>query len=373
MAARPRKDGSKDLPPNLYFWSGVWVYRRPDTGQRHTLKGVKDRKVAIAAARELNAMLTPAVAMKAASAAEAVLSATPAGGSFATVMQRFVAEFLPGRKLSARTLADYTDRLERAREHFGAARLIAEIETVDVSAYLDARPANSGNKDRAVLLTLWRFALSKGLATINAVAPTLRARDTKQRTRLSIEAFRAIRAAAAPWFQIALDLALVTLQRRGDLVAIRYDDVRDGCLHVAQGKVEHHGTGRVAQRIGPQLAEIIARSRADAIASPFVLHRMPAKRRREYLAGKEHWSQIEPEMLSREFQRLRDGLHLYDTLPMPERPTFHEIRSLGAALYRDAGADPQDLLGHEDKEMTAHYLAGHWTHFDAIVPLPIEG
>lgn len=373
MAPRPRKPGAMDLPPNLYHYGGSWVYRRPDTGERRTLKGVTDRNLAILAARELNARLQPLAELKARAAAEHVLGDTQSASSFGALADRFVREFLPGRKLAGKTLADYTDRITKLAGHFGAARLVNTIETEEIATYLDARPANSGNKDRALLLMFWKYAMSKGATRNNPVEATFRAHEDKQRQRLDIEAFRAIRSAAEPWFQIALDLAIVTLQRRGDLVGMRYDDIRDGRLYVEQGKVERHGTGRIAQRIGPQLAEIIARSRTDDIASPFIVHRRPLRRRREYLDGKEHWTQVEAEMLSREFQRLRDAQHLYDAVPPAQRPTFHELRSLGAALYRDAGIDPQHLLGHEDAGMTEHYLAGHWTQFEHVATLPITG
>ena len=45
-----------------------------------------------------------------------------------------------------------------------------------------------------------------------------------------------------------------------------------------------------------------------------------------------------------------------------ERPTFHELRALGAWLYEQQGF-PQEyiqaLMGHADVKMTEHYQAGH--------------
>lgn len=48
--------------------------------------------------------------------------------------------------------------------------------------------------------------------------------------------------------------------------------------------------------------------------------------------------------------------------PNVDPPTLHEIRSLGASLYREAGwpeGQVQLLLGHSDIQMTRHYLEGH--------------
>ncbi|WP_133144363.1 tyrosine-type recombinase/integrase [Pseudomonas fragi] len=49
-------------------------------------------------------------------------------------------------------------------------------------------------------------------------------------------------------------------------------------------------------------------------------------------------------------------------MPANERPTFHEIRALGAWLYEQQGFaqdDIQGLMGHADVKMTAHYHSGH--------------
>lgn len=52
----------------------------------------------------------------------------------------------------------------------------------------------------------------------------------------------------------------------------------------------------------------------------------------------------------------------YDHVPAGERPTFHEIRALGAWLYEQQKF-PQEyiqaLMGHADEKMTKHYQEGH--------------
>ena len=58
----------------------------------------------------------------------------------------------------------------------------------------------------------------------------------------------------------------------------------------------------------------------------------------------------------------------FDNIPMNERPSFHEIRSLGIKLYEDQGIDAQKLAGHTDRKMTDKYKEGHeieWTLVEA--------
>ena len=51
---------------------------------------------------------------------------------------------------------------------------------------------------------------------------------------------------------------------------------------------------------------------------------------REQIAAKDHCTSVTPNYLSNEFSKARDAAHAYDHIPATERPTFHEIRALGA-------------------------------------------
>jgi integrase len=84
--------------------------------------------------------------------------------------------------------------------------------------------------------------------------------------------------------------------------------------------------------------------------------------RMDYQTQKEHWTKVSKEMLTREFQRLRDQTGLVDHLAPKKRPSFHEVRALGADQYRVAGRPEksiQRLLGHSSKRMTELYLDRH--------------
>ena len=75
-------------------------------------------------------------------------------------------------------------------------------------------------------------------------------------------------------------------------------------------------------------------------------------------------------MLTRAFANLRDRTSLH---PAVNPPTLHEIRGLGANLYRKAGWEDsavQLLLGHATESMTRGYLDKHKP--DTVVT-PIAG
>ncbi|MDD2750456.1 MAG: tyrosine-type recombinase/integrase, partial [Acidithiobacillus sp.] len=70
--------------------------------------------------------------------------------------------------------------------------------------------------------------------------------------------------------------------------------------------------------------------------------------------------------------RLRDQTGVCNGLRQEQRPSFHEIRALGAELYRQAGWTDdaiQRLLGHSTEKMTKHYLDKHqepWIVTDTV-------
>jgi integrase len=100
-------------------------------------------------------------------------------------------------------------------------------------------------------------------------------------------------------------------------------------------------------------------------ASPYLIHRKPQKARRGSTEGKAHWTCVNPQYLSKAFELARDSAldksdqRRYGHLAAKERPTFHEIRDLGARLCRSQGvpeAAIQALMTHASKRTTQIYL-----------------
>lgn len=351
---RPRTTKNRNLPPNLYRKpSGHFQYRRPDNGQWHGMG--KDRAEAIKAARYLNAQLIQNTSLT-----DRILKPEAKSTPFRAWMRDYEAAWLEGEP-AATTRRQILWQIKTLSDHFGD-QPIAEITTAQIADFLDVRPARMSNVFRARLHDVFNAAIAKGKITVNPVTVTKNKRVKVQRQRLTLEQFQAIRKIADPLCQCLMDLALVTLQRREDLSAMRFADIHDGALHVVQ-----HKTGtKIRIALTPPLERVIASCRASMIASPHVLHH------RRNTPWFKRGQQNSADQLTRLFAKYRNQSGLFDDIDPKTRPTLHEIRSLGARLYKAAGMDPQALLGHKSAAMTEVYIdarANEWVSASAEIDI----
>lgn len=357
MTPRKRSTKNRDLPENLYEARGYYKYRHPVTGQYHKMG--TDRARAIAAANKLNVRLVKPIDL-----VRGVLQAE--AGSIADLVRRYKAErqALEDMKPSTRKLEDY--RLNAIVKGLGHLPTL-ELSVRTCAEWLDGFNGNAYTKHRGSLIKVCRFGVAKGLLETNPAEGTLTnpsSVEKKKRKPMKKEWFDMIHAAAPEWMQVAMDFALITLQRRGDCVTARYTDIEGDVLKVIQAKTEKHGYRAFLRiEIGEGLADVIARSRQIKPVCPYILHRMPLRKHKNDL---DHWAMITPDHLSKTFAQVRDGLPVFQGMPKEERPTFHEIRGLGGKLYLDAGYSDDyvnKLMGHTSQKMTDSYTDQHqeWT------------
>ncbi|VAW64475.1 Integrase [hydrothermal vent metagenome] len=381
--ARPRSKGRKDLPDNLHpvLKSRViyYSYRNPNTGER-TGFGT-NKPLAVKAAKRMNALLYSAdeQVMQLVNMAQqpvelrqsAAQSITQADTLFTGYLEHFKTQTLPRRRnkkglpLSPATLRDYTNQIEHLQASSLGAMSIGFMGSYThsrearklINQYLEQFPDTSSNRRRGLLIQILKQAIGDGECDRNNADDTIKKTEEVKRQRLPLETFQQIYQEAAPWYKNLLDLALQTLQRREDLVVMEFSQIENNQLRFVQIK-----TGQaIAINIGDELGAVIKRCH-DQLASPYLIHYRPMNTRRAKISAKNHWTSVSVDKATKEFSRLRDELGLFKHLPPRERPSFHEIRSLGAELYRKAGwAEEaiQQLLGHTNAKMTQVYLDRH--------------
>jgi len=362
MAARPRTLQNRKLPPNLYPNGKYWRYRNPVTGVMTSIN--RPLEEAIKLARAANLKMAELVVD------DGSLLAVLTGDRLPIVsnlLARFEEDWLPHRSYAARTLEEIKFKLERYRQDLGD-RLIGQLDVLAMAEYLDNFSNNAYTKHRGLWVQIFAFAVAKGLAERNNAELTLVKKEAeKKRQRHTLDGLKVIINAATtpPWLKRAIRLALASLQRRDDIVTWLKSaaDMEKNTLTVSPGKTQGYDNPvHLKITMGATLREVVGECLRSPLASPYLIHYKPKARRREQIDAKDHWTSVTPDYLTKEFSKARDAAHAYDHVPAGERPTFHEIRALGAWLYEQQNF-PQEyiqaLMGHADEKMTKHYQEGH--------------
>ncbi|MEB0008173.1 tyrosine-type recombinase/integrase [Pseudomonas sp. RTB3] len=362
MAARPRDIKNRKLPANLYPNGKYWRYRNPITGLMTSIN--RPLEEAIKLAKAANAKLAPLMVN------DGALLTLLTGDRLPTVsnlLERFADEWVKDRGYATRTLEEIKFKLERYRQDLGD-RLIGQLDVLAVAEYLDGFSNNAYTKHRGLLVQVFSFAVAKGLAERNVAELTLVKKEAdKKRQRHTLEGLmKIVEAKTTPeWLKRAIRLGLASLQRREDIVSWLKTsvDMEANTIMISPGKTQgYENPIHLRIKMGLALREVVSECVRSPIASPYLIHYKPRARRQEQIASKDHWTSVTPNYLTKEFSKARDLAKAYESVPSGERPTFHEIRALGAWLYEQQKF-PQDyiqaLMGHSDVKMTKHYQEGH--------------
>ena len=366
MSPRKRLSKNKGLPDNVYSYVSkgrtYYRYKHPLTGKMHSLGS--DKAQSFAAARVLNTKL-----VKETDIAQRILS--PKAVTLEKLVEKFEEEKLPTMDLVKKSREHYKRRLNRLKTD-KPDWIIGEVTTEDIANYLDESFINDSYiKHRSVLSKLFNFSQNKGYRSDNPVEPTEpKSNVKKQRKRLKLNEYKAIHAIAPDWMKIAMELSLLTLQGRHEVLNMKFTDIKDDYLHVVREKTKKNEWAHLRIKMNPALEALKSRAKRSGIVSPYFVHREPA--RRIAAEGRDHWTQLTLNDFTSRFKEIRDETGLFDHLEPKQKPTFHEIRALGSWLYEKQGFGTgeyvQKLMAHADEKTTEYYQSGHevkWMEVEA--------
>src|SRR5690606_29743010 len=186
------------------------------------------------------------------------------------------------------------------------------------------------------------FAASSGYQTQRPMVDIEKTKQQpRQRLRHNWDGYRKIYEASPDWLQRAQDAALYTLQRRSDLVAIRFDqhiDLKAKTIRVQQQKSRNYDEPvHIAIHMGDELHAAVMAAHWSGINCPHLVHCRPKRSTRKTREAKPHKFAVLPDYLSRAYSEVRDRVGVYNHLPKAQRPGIHSIRALGIWLYTKAG------------------------------------
>lgn len=350
---RPRSPSRKAFPPNLQQnAAGYFSWRDPRSGKSHGIG--RDRQAAFMEARSANAMLAQEESRTLVEKIK--VSDCPALSQW---VDDWIADISTG--LAHKTIKNHKSALSKLKATCGhlSLREITPKMIADVlEGYDKAGQGRMAELMRATSFDLFRAAEVRGHLEVgkNPVTSTKAKGSKVKRTRLSLELFlKVYEQTKKPWLKRAMELALVTSQRRGDVQAMRRTDIVDGHLQVDQRK--SGGLTKLGipltlrlDAVNWSLKEIVERCRTAGLISPHLVHHRKAGGL--YGAGDPLTLNRISNGFAEEMRALAPDLDEGRTLP-----TFHEIRSLAIRLYTlQSGKEfAQTLAGHKDMKTTLLY------------------
>lgn len=179
------------------------------------------------------------------------------------IFDRYEKEELP--KLAPKTQVDYRRIIYKLREVFGDMKP-DDVEPRHVGALLHSTEHKvAANRLVSVLSAVFSKARGRWYVCKNNPCTNVERNETSPRDRyISDEEYKAVYELASPRLQIAMDLAYLTGQRQGDLLALKWEHVHtigvprdEWGVFFQQGK-----TGkRLMVNISPELEEVLKRAR----------------------------------------------------------------------------------------------------------------
>lgn len=270
------------------------------------------------------------------------------GRTLGDVIDRYRLEVLP-KKRSAQTRADEGKALERLKAVFGhmlpdnvTARLCYKY--MDDRRSIDGKPVPVAARHEIALLGhVYAKAIRWGAASSNPVRGMDFGERSAKRKQVPLEQVEALKTLAGERLAVAIDLAVSTGQRRGDLLSLRREQLTDEGIIFEPSKTQDSTGVRVLIEWSPDLKAIVDRAKrlSPQIPGEYLIR---TRRGRRYSA--------------RGFSAIWQRLMAKHVKAGGQRFSFHDLRSVsadGAATAEEA----QARLGHASVQTTKrHYLRG---------------
>jgi len=253
------------------------------------------------------------------------------------LFNRYALEVMPEK--AAATQKTNLREISNLRAVFGKMRP-ADLTAQDIYGYLDARGRTAktrANREVALLAHILRKAVRWGVLAESPAVRIEKHREKKRERDVTLDEYAAVYALAPDVIQIAMDLAVITGLRQGDLLKLRLQDLSPDGLTVRTGK-----TGRrLLFELTPGLSDTIERAK-----------RLRRRVSTLYLIANRNGQPYTDSGFRAMWRRVTDRAIAQQAIR--ERFRWHDLRAVAAKLAED----PQALLGHTSRKQTETYLRG---------------
>lgn len=254
-------------------------------------------------------------------------------GTMAEYLARYQEEVIPTK--APRTQKDNLSELKNIKSVF-AKTIPSSIKPKHIYAYMDARGTSSkvrANREKSLLSNIFSYMIRWGVLETNP-CKEVKAFPEKPRDRYVEDwEYKEVLGLASHVMQAAMEIAVITGMRQGDILKLKYSDLTEIGVPITQSKT---GKKQIFQWT-TSLRNAIKLSRLQIRHAASVAHIIANERGQGYTSNgfKSNW------------QRLMNK-SLIET-KLKKRFTFHDLRAKAGS---DAEDNAQKLLGHASAATT---------------------
>lgn len=263
------------------------------------------------------------------------------------VFEKYEREILP--KKAVATQRENSGSLRQLRAVFDSAPIDA-ITPHDIARYRDARTAKV-RANREVTLLSHVFNMAREWGYMAGENPCRGVRKNKEKPRdfyADKAVWEAVYALACVELRDAMDINYLTGQRPGDVLRMKDADIREGALHVRQGKTNKFLRIMLETNgVKSELSKVIAR-----------IQSRPGRAQGSFLVALSNGAQVKHHHLRIRFDTARAAAakaaeegNKQDLARRLKQFQFRDIRAKSASEISDIKA-ASELLGHSENDIT---------------------
>lgn len=176
-------------------------------------------------------------------------------GTVADMIAKYRINYLP--TLKERTQKDYAAYLATLKQVFGDAKP-HQVKPHHIAKYLDThKHAVMANREIAVLSGVYSFGMRWGMCDANPCRGIKRNKEKSRDRYIEDHELNAAIQAAPAQLSLMIQFAYLTALDMGDILTLRYTDIRDGVMRTARGKTQR----KVTVRVTPAVKELLDASK----------------------------------------------------------------------------------------------------------------
>lgn len=233
-----KRSKNHHLPPHMHQKGGRYYHVSSTGGKRQWTKLSHVYAEALAKWAELEGSSKPEV-----------------GETVGQAIDRYLIEVLPSK--APKTQEEYSRQAMRLKEAWAKFRL-DRVRPVHVARYLDEHPYKvAANREISLLSSIYSHAMRWGWCDHNPCTGVRKHSEKLRERYIDDQELGRLREVASDQLRCIIDLAYLTAMRKGDLLRLKFSDIRQDGLYLQQGK-----TGkRQVFEMTPGLSALLGRIR----------------------------------------------------------------------------------------------------------------